>query len=125
MTEGADVQPASYLERFVALFNTGVRTHDFSQFLEYFSDDAVLEYDGVPDPPLLGKPAIVQRYRDDPPDDQIRVVRWKAERDRITAEFRWNDIPEARGGCFVIDRRGEKISHLTVAFGGPATRCFK
>ncbi len=125
MTESPIAQATeAFLDRFVGLFNAGVRHHDFSEYLASFAQDAVLEFDGVPDPALYGKAAIAERYRDDPPDDQITVVRSKIAGDRIMAEFRWHDIPEATGGCFVIDLRNGKISYLTVAFGGPASRCF-
>lgn len=124
MNDVAAAQPREYLDGLVELFNASVRAHDFSRFVERFCDDAVLEFDGIPDPPVEGKAAIAVRYREDPPDDQIRVTRWKADGERITAEFRWHDIPEATGGCFIVERRGEKIAHLTVAYGGPATRCF-
>lgn len=115
----------AYLDETVASFNAAVRKGDFREFVERFAEDAVLEFDGIPDPVLCGKAAIAQRYVDNPPDDQITIVRWKTQGQSIVAQFRWNDIPEASGGCFIIDRRGDLISHMTVAFGGPETRCFK
>ena len=118
-------EPQAYLDHVVSLFNQAVREHDFSRFVDLFCDDAVLEFDGVPDPPLSGKPAIALRYRENAPDDEIRIDQWRTEPGRLVAAFRWRDIPEAIGGCFVIERRGDCISHLTVAYGGPATRCFK
>ena len=124
MNDATATEPGPYLDRLIAIFNESVSARDFSRFVDEFCDDAVLEFDGIPDPAVEGKAAIAARYRDDPPDDQIRVTRWKAERERITAEFRWRDIPEATGGCVIIDRRGEKIAHLTLAFGGPAIHCF-
>ena len=125
MNDVAAAGPEAYLQRIVASFNECVRLRDFSPFVENFCEDAVLEFDGIPDPPIAGKRGIAMRYREDPPDDQVFVTRWKAQGDRISAEFRWRDIPEATGGCFVIDRRGEQIAHLTVAYGGPASRCFR
>lgn len=126
MTQPATAQPTeAFLDRFVAMFNDAVCRCDFTDYLSFFREDAVLEFDGVPDPALAGKTAIAQRYRDTPPDDQIRVVRSKFEGGRIMAEFRWHDIPEATGGCFVIDLHDGMIAHLTVAFGGPSSRCFR
>jgi hypothetical protein len=111
------------LERLVALFNTSVRSRDFSEYVEMFQDDAVVDYEGVPERgPLEGKPAIAQRFADEPPDDEVRVTRWKYDGGRILAQFVWKDIPEARGGALVIVPRGDKIAHLTIAFGGPACR---
>lgn len=124
MNEARHAQPGAYLDRLVATYNVAVRQRDFSRFVDEFCNDAVLEFDGIPDPPIAGKEGIGLRYREDPPDDQIFVTRSKFERNRITAQFRLRDIPEATGGCFIIDLRGDKIARLTIAFGGPATRCF-
>lgn len=112
-----------FLERHVELFNQAVHSGDFQAFMETFADDAILEFEGVPDwGPFQGKAAITRRYYEDPPDDEVRVLRWKYERGRIVAEFRWKDIPEARGGCIVITPRAGKVARLTIAYGGPATR---
>lgn len=110
-----------FLELYVALYNAAVRSGEADAMLERFADDAILDFEGVPDwGPFEGKAAISQRFYENPPDDEVRVTRWKYDRGRIVAEFRWKDIPEARGGCFVITPRAGKIAHLTVALGGPA-----
>lgn len=112
-----------FIERLVALHNAGVRTRDFSPFIDLFDDDAVLEFEGVPDwGPFEGKSAIAQRIRSDAPDDEIRITRWKRKSGSVCAEFVWEDIPEARGGTFVVVPHGDKIARLTLAFGGPASR---
>jgi hypothetical protein len=111
------------LERCIGAFNEGVRTGDFSAFLENFTEDAVLDFEGIPDwGPFEGRDAITVRIERDPPDDEIKVMRWRYDRDRICAEFRWKDIPEARGGDMLIVPRDGLIQRLTIAFGGPATR---
>ena len=111
------------LERLVSQFNAGVRSRNFSQYLDLFDQRAVLEYEGVPDwGPFEGKDAIARRFEDDPPDDEIRVTRWKYDRGRVIAQFVWRDIPEACGGAIVIVPRDQKVTHLTIAFGGPAAR---
>jgi hypothetical protein len=111
------------LERLVARFNAAVRTCDFSEYLELFTEDAAIDFEGVPERgPIEGKAALVAHFRDDPPDDQIRVTRWKYDGMRVIAQFVWTDIPEASGGVFVIVLRDHQISRLTLAFGGPAAR---
>jgi hypothetical protein len=113
------------LDRLVTLFNDGVRRRDFSEYVNVFDDDAVVDFEGVPERgPLEGKAVIFQRYQDDLPDDEIRITRWKYDRDagRILAQFVWKDIPEGRGGALVLVPRGDKIARLTIAFGGPACR---
>jgi hypothetical protein len=70
----------------------------------------------------VGREAIAARYRDDPPDDEIRVTRWKTKGDTIAAEFVWNDAPEAVGGCIFVEPCDDLVSRLTIAIGGPRCR---
>lgn len=111
------------LAQCVDAFNEGVRAGDFTAFLENFTEDAVLEFEGINDwGPFEGRDAIAARIERDPPDDEISVTRWRYDGSRICAEFRWRDIPEARGGDMLIVPRDAKIERLTIAFGGPGTR---
>jgi hypothetical protein len=116
-------QAEALLQRSVGLYNAGVRSGDFHELLDLFTDDGVLEIEGIPDGPLVGRAAIARRFAADPPDDEIRVTRFKAEGNRILAEFVWTDIPEARGGCLIFELREQKIARLIIAFGGP-DKCF-
>lgn len=116
-------QAEELLQRHVAAFNAGVRTGDFSAFVDQFTDDAVMDFEGIPESgPFVGRVAIAERYLSDPPDDEILVKRWKIEGDKIVAEFYWSDIREAIGGCFSIVPRDRKIARLTIALGGPSCR---
>lgn len=112
----------AFLQRAVAAFNLGVRTRDFSTFLDLLDDDAVLDFEGIPDGPVAGRAAISERYREDPPDDEICIRRWRDEGSRIVAEFIWCDIPEARGGDLILYPRNDRIARITVVYGGPASR---
>ena len=113
-------QAEHLLQRFVAAFNAGVRTGNFSTFTTFFTDDAVLDFEGIPERgPITGHDEIVAHYRDDPPDDEILVKRWKMNGTAIAAEFYWRDASEARGGCVFIEPRGDRIERLTIALGGP------
>jgi hypothetical protein len=116
-------QAETLLNRLVAAHNAGVRTGDFSLLVALLDENAIMEFEGVPDwGPFTGREAIARRLAADPPDDEIRVTRWKVERGQIVAEFRWRDIPEASGGCFIVEPRGEHVARLTIAFGGPHCR---
>jgi hypothetical protein len=111
------------LDRQVSTFNAGVRTGDFRAFVDMFTDDAVIDFEGIPERgPIEGRDAIAARYRDDPPDDEIRINRWKVQDNTLVAEFFWNDVPEAIGGCFVTEPRDDRIARLTIALGGPGCR---
>lgn len=116
-------QAEQLLKKFVAAFNTGVRTGDFSHVVEFFTDDAALDFEGIPERgPILGRDDIAAHYREDPPDDEILVKRWKMQHNGIAAEFYWRDVPEAVGGCAFIEPRGDRIARLTIAVGGPGCR---
>ncbi|HKU67908.1 MAG TPA: hypothetical protein VJP85_09030 [Candidatus Baltobacteraceae bacterium] len=107
------------LERIISLYNAGVQTRDFSGLLALLTDDAVLDFEGVSErAPLRGKQAIAQHLEDDPPDDAIRVKRWKRRDGEIVAEFSWADIPEG-GGCLIVRAREGCVAQLTIALGGP------
>lgn len=113
-------QAQAFLERLVAAFNAGVHSGDFSAYANLFTENGTLEFEGVNDwGPFTGPAEIARRFREDPPDDEIRVTRWKTAAGRIVAEFRWTDLPEAIGGCIIAVPSGDRIARLTVALGGP------
>lgn len=116
-------QAEQVLRRWVEVFNTAVRTGDFTLLVALFTEDAVVDFEGIPERgPIEGQDAIAAHYHENPPDDEIRVKRWKTNGDSIAAEFLWSDVPEAVGGCFFLEPRGGRISRLTVALGGPRCR---
>lgn len=107
------------LERHVDLFNQGVLTGDFGPFVDLFTDDAAMFFEGIPVGPFRGRPSIAAAYREQPPDDTIRVLRRRRAENQILAEFAWDREPARRGGDLVITPRGERIAALTVVYGGP------
>ena len=70
------------LQSHVDRFNEGVRSGDFGPMLEQFTEDAELAFEGVPVGPFRGKPAIAQAYADQPPDDEIVILRTRESRRR-------------------------------------------
>lgn len=107
------------LTQIVSAYNAGVRTRDFSGFLALLADDAVFDFEGVSERgPLEGKATIARHFGDDPPDDPIRVKRWRSGAGQIVAEFAWADIPEG-GGCLFIEPREGRVARLTLALGRP------
>jgi hypothetical protein len=116
-------QAERLLHKHVEAFNAGVRSGDFAPFVALFTDDATIDFEGIPERgPIEGREAIARRYREDPPDDEIRVKRWKLNGNVIAAEFYWRDVAEAIGGCFFIEPEGERVARLTIALGGPRCR---
>ena len=59
---------------YVARFNEGVRTGDWSRLLELLADDCELEFVGIPVGPFHGRDAIAAAYREQPPDDGIVLL---------------------------------------------------
>src|SRR5882757_500495 len=59
------------LEEYVRLHNLGMTENDFSELLELFTDDAVLEFLGAVEMVLKGKAAIAQAFARMPPTSKI------------------------------------------------------
>src|SRR6187397_717712 len=90
------------LDSHVERFNEGVRTGDFSRMLEQFTEDAELAFEGVPVGPFRGKPAIERAYAEQPPDDEIVILRTRESGDDlVVADYAWRAEPAARA-CTLI-----------------------
>jgi hypothetical protein len=118
----ASDEAAALLDRCVAAYNAGIRTRNFSNFLALLTEHARFELEGTAERgPVAGKNAIANYLQEEPPDDPIRITRWKRGADELVAEFGWIYIPEG-GGCLILRRDGEQISDFTIALGGPRCR---
>src|SRR5687767_10552133 len=106
------------LQSHVERFNEGVRSGDFSRMLEQFTEDAELAFEGVPVGPFRGKPAIAQAYADQPPDDEIVILRTRESGDDfVVADYAWRAEPAARAGSMILRLREAEIDRLLVTFG--------
>jgi steroid Delta-isomerase len=86
--------------------------------LEQFTEDAELAFEGVPVGPFRGKPAIERAYADQPPDDEIVILRTReSAEDLIVADYAWRAEPAARAGTLILRLRDAEISRLLVTFG--------
>jgi steroid delta-isomerase len=102
----------------VARINEGVRTGDFGPMLERFEDDAELAFEGVPVGPFRGRDAIARAYRDQPPDDEVRVLDAEERGDGlVVARYAWAREPDIAAGEMRIARAGDRIARLIVTFG--------
>jgi RimJ/RimL family protein N-acetyltransferase len=103
----------------VARFNEGVRTGDFGWMLERFAEDAVLAFQGVPVGPFEGREAIAAAYRDQPPDDEVRILGVEEREDGVVvAAYAWAREPLEPAGEMYLARVGEAIERLAVTFDG-------
>jgi steroid Delta-isomerase len=102
----------------VARFNEGVRTGDFAPMLERFAADAELAFEGVPVGPFRGRDAIAAAYRDQPPDDEVRVLSAEQDEDGlVVARYSWAKEPDAAAGEMRLTRDADRIARLVVTFG--------
>ena len=104
----------------VELFNSGVRSGDFGSMLELFSDDASLEFVGVPVGPFQGRDAIAAAYRDQSPDDEIEVLEASESGADVLARYAWLRDEGRAAGDLRLTRDGDRIARLVVTFDAAA-----
>lgn len=104
----------------VRRFNDAVRSGDWDTFGVGFAPDAIVEFDGVPVPPMHGRAAIVAGYRAMPPDDTMTALSTEIDGDRATVAFAWDTEPGVPAGAFAIETADGLITRLTVRLGLPA-----
>jgi steroid delta-isomerase len=99
------------------LFNEGVRTGDWSGYLDRFGDNATLRIDGDPGSPYVGREAIASAYAAAPPDDTLDVTSVESAGDEDVARVAWST-----GGAGTLRLRWSagRIAELTAEFDGPA-----
>ena len=73
--------------------------------LERFSDDAELEFVGVPVGPFHGRDAIAEAYRTQPPDDELVVLE---DRGEGTARYAWAKEPDRAAGDLRLTADGAR-----------------
>jgi steroid Delta-isomerase len=96
---------AAHVER----FNHGVRTGDFGPMVEAFSDDAELVFVGIPVGPFVGREAIGEAYRAQPPDDEIILLDGEGT-------YAWAAQPEVPAGRLFLTERDGEIARLVIRY---------
>ena len=104
------------LDEHVERFNAAVRSGDFAPMLENFADDATMAFEGVPVGPFVGKDAIAEAYRAQPPDDELDVLDVREDGDTVVAGYAWRREPETRAGELRLTVDGGRITRLVVTF---------
>jgi hypothetical protein len=111
----AEADLRGLLERHVELYNEAVRTGDFSDFVETFTEDAVMKFDGVPVGPFRGRAAIAQAYAEQPPGDTMALMAMETAGDEaVRASFDWDNT--GGGGQMYLRWDGDKLAELLIAF---------
>ena len=86
------------LNEHVDRFNHAVRTGEWDQMTSHFTDDAELRFAGVPVGPFEGRETIARAYREQPPDDEVRLLDSDQVGDETIAGYAWAAEPEKRSG---------------------------
>ena len=103
----------------VERFNAGVRSGDFGPMVaEGFADGAELAFEGVPVGPFRGKEAIAAAYAEQPPDDEVLILRTnESGEEMVVVDYAWASAPKERAGSMIFRLRDGKIDRLLVTFG--------
>jgi steroid Delta-isomerase len=104
------------LREHVERFNAGVRSGDFAPMLAAFAEDAELVFEGVPVGPFLGREAIAEAYRTQPPDDEVVLLDAREEAAEVVAGYAWSSEPRVRSGEMRLAHDGATIRRLVVTF---------
>jgi steroid Delta-isomerase len=104
------------LHEHVEHFNAGVRTGDWDPMLAGFEDAAEMEFRGIPVGPFVGKEAIAAAYREQPPDDEMRVLDEREADGRVEARYAWLAEPDVAAGEMFLTPAIGSIRKLVVTF---------
>jgi steroid Delta-isomerase len=97
------------LEAHVERFNRGVRSGDFGEMVSFFAHDAELVFEGIPVGPFVGRDAIAEAYRAQPPDDEIVLLDGDGT-------YAWASEPAVPAGHLSLEERDGEIARLTIRY---------
>ncbi len=104
------------LREHVRRFNEAVRSGDFSEMIGGFAPGAEMVFEGVPVGPFVGREAIADAYRDQPPDDQVRLLGAPTlAGEAAVCDYAWAR-ENRRAGQMMLTPSGGLIARLVVTF---------
>jgi hypothetical protein len=106
----------AFLHDYVMVHNDCVRTGDWKSLGEWFTDNAELEFEGVPVGPFVGRAEIVAAYEQQPPDDEVVIFGARTEGGQVVASYGWLREPARPDGQMVLSIAEAKIHRLLVTF---------
>jgi uncharacterized membrane protein len=104
------------LDDHVGRFNAAVKTGEWEPMVDGFAEDAEMEFRGVPVGPFVGRDAIAAAYRQQPPDDELRVLEQRHLDGRIEARYAWLAEPDVAAGEMILIPENGAIRKLVVTF---------
>ncbi len=108
------------LNQHVDRFNRAVRSGQWDEMTSHFTDDAELRFEGVPVGPFAGRETIAAAYREQPPDDEVRILDSGQVGDETIAGYAWAADPQRRAGEMRLTERDGRIARLVVTFDSDA-----
>lgn len=98
------------VEAHTALFNSCVRSGDWTPFMDTFTDDARLTVTNLPVAPLWGRPAIAAAYARRPPTGAMTLIDVEPVDDSTVAvRFVWDS---GREGTMRVRWHGDLVSQV-------------
>ena len=104
------------IDAYIEAHNAAVRSGDWSQFADWFTDDAEVRFEGVPVGPFRGRDEIRSAYERRPPDDEVEIRNVREERGRTVADYGWRREGGTRAGELRIRWDGDKLAELVITF---------
>jgi steroid delta-isomerase len=74
-----------------------------------FSEDAELRFEGIPVGPFVGRDAIADAYRAQPPDDEIVLL-------GADGTYAWAGRPGVPAGQMFLTERDDEIARLVIRY---------
>jgi len=103
----------SLLDDYVEHLNSGVRTCDWEPMLELLAAGAELEFTGIPVGPFVGREAVGEAYRAQPPDDEIVLLDRLGD---LSAVYAWAKDPARPAGEMHLEERAGAITRIRVLY---------
>lgn len=106
------------IERWLAAVNEGVRTGRWTGIEHLLRDDAEMEFVGIPVGPFIGREAIVEAYRTQPPDDAfVRLGALRLEGPWLVSAYAWSDQPTEAAGEVHLRAGADGIEKVRILYG--------
>ncbi len=113
--EGSMRSPKELLTAYVKAHNAGFRSGDFAALGELLLPTASMRFHGVEIGPFDNAKAILQAFREQPPDDELVVQSIRAFGDKsATATYSWASALGKSGGRLHVIAHRELISAIRV-----------
>ena len=107
--------PEELLAAYVEAHNAGVRAGDFSALAELLLPTASMRFTGIAAGPFDNAAAILQAFREQPPEDELVVQSLRTKGDKtVVATYGWANAPGKSAGRLGILVQRDLISSIRI-----------